>query len=69
MPVMQVLRVILQWSQKKNVKVRESFHLFREYINNQRMLVEIWVLKAIWVISHTEMQACYWTLEERKSLI
>ena len=59
--------ILWRVQKEKEESNKESFHLLREYVIMNRMLVEIWMIKAIMMSSQMEMRNML--LETREKLI
>ena len=59
--------ILWRVQKEKEANNRESSHLLREYVIMNRMLVEIWMIKAIMMSSQMKMRNML--LETREKLI
>ena len=59
--------IVWRVQKEKEESNKESFHLLREYVIMNRMLVEIWMIKAIMMSSQMKMRNML--LETREKLI
>ena len=59
--------ILWRVQKEKEASNRESSHLLREYVIMNRMLVEIWMIKAIMMSSQMKMRNML--LETREKLI
>ena len=59
--------ILWRVQKEKEESNKESFHLLREYVIMNRMLVERWMIKAIMMSSQMEMRNML--LETREKLI